>query len=67
MVNKAKKYIIRLSPELENFPQGDDLLDATTINKNIEQQIQKAPEQYLWGHRRFKTRPKGEKDFYTKL
>lgn len=65
--NKAKKYIIQLSPELENFPQGDDLLDATTINKNIEQQIQKAPEQYLWGHRRFKTRPKGEKDFYTKL
>jgi KDO2-lipid IV(A) lauroyltransferase len=58
-------YVIRLSPALENFPLGDDLHDATVINQAIEQQIKQAPEQYLWAHRRFKTRPKGEKDFYS--
>ena len=59
-------YAIRLSPALENFPTGDDRHDATMINQAIEHQIKQAPEQYLWAHRRFKTRPKGEKDFYTK-
>jgi lipid A biosynthesis lauroyl/palmitoleoyl acyltransferase len=50
--------------EIKNFPIGDDLTDATTINKVIEGQILLAPSQYLWTHRRFKTRPKGEKSLY---
>lgn len=64
-IDSESKYVIRLSPALENFPCGDDRADATAINHAIEQQIMQAPEQYLWAHRRFKTRPKGEKDFYT--
>ena len=59
-------YAIRLSPALEGFPSGNDRDDAAAINKAIEHQVKQAPEQYLWAHRRFKTRPKGEKDFYTK-
>ncbi len=59
-------YTIRLSPELENFPGNDPLQDATTINQAIENQIKQSPEQYLWAHRRFKTRPDDEKDFYRK-
>ena len=58
-------YVIRLSPELEDFPLGDDLHDATVINQAIEHQVKQSPEQYLWAHRRFKTRPKGEKDVYS--
>ena len=50
-------YDIYFHPALENFPSGDDLVDATLINKTIEQEIKRAPAQYLWMHRRFKTRP----------
>lgn len=59
-------YVIRLSPALENFPSDNDLADATKINQAIERQVRQNPEQYLWAHRRFKTRPKGEKDVYAK-
>ena len=53
-------YLMHLYPALENFPTGDDLADATRINKVIEDEVRKYPEQYLWVHRRFKTRPEGE-------
>lgn len=50
-------YDIYFHPALKNFPSGDDLQDATLVNRTIEQEIRRAPEQYLWMHRRFKTRP----------
>ncbi|MCI0507266.1 MAG: LpxL/LpxP family Kdo(2)-lipid IV(A) lauroyl/palmitoleoyl acyltransferase [Gammaproteobacteria bacterium] len=59
-------YDITVLPPLENFPSGDDVRDATLINELIAEQIILAPEQYLWGHRRFKTRPEGEADVYGK-
>jgi KDO2-lipid IV(A) lauroyltransferase len=53
-------YLLVLCPALENFP-GDDLqADATRINRLIEDVVREIPEQYLWVHRRFKTRPAGE-------
>lgn len=61
-----KGYVIRLSPALEDFPSDNDLDDATKINQAIEHQVRQSPEQYLWAHRRFKTRPEGEKDVYAK-
>ncbi len=60
--NKGYKVII--GPAFENFPSGNDIDDATTINKSIEKQVKRLPEQYLWGHRRFKTRPKGMPQVY---
>lgn len=60
-------YDIYFHPPLENFPSGDDLEDATRINAVIEKEIRKAPDQYLWMHRRFKTRPDPEDPgFYNK-
>ncbi len=50
-------YRIILSPALENFPVDNEAENARRINKIIEAWIQLAPEQYLWNHRRFKTRP----------
>lgn len=47
-------------PAIENFPTGDEVADATRINQLVERAILHAPEQYLWQHRRFKTRPLGE-------
>lgn len=61
----SEGYLIKLLPPLSNFPSGDDIADATRINEAIEQQVMRAPEQYLWLHRRFKTRPPGEKDLYS--
>lgn len=57
-------YTIEWLPALENFPSGDEVADATRINAIIEQAIRKHPEQYLWLHRRFKTRPEGEAKIY---
>ena len=57
-------YRIRISRALENFPSGNDVRDATTTNRVIEEQLNYTPSQYLWGHRRFKTRPEGELPFY---
>lgn len=60
----SKGYLLRVGPPLENFPSGDDIVDATAINRAIEDQVRRTPAQYLWGHRRFKTRPHGEPLFY---
>lgn len=57
-------YIFKFSPPLVNYPSGDFLKDATLTNRILEQQIKCVPEQYFWVHRRFKTRPIGEKDPY---
>ncbi|PKF55315.1 lipid A biosynthesis lauroyl acyltransferase [Alteromonadales bacterium alter-6D02] len=50
-------YHISLEAPLDNFPSGDDEQDAIYSNKIVEQGIMKAPDQYMWLHRRFKTRP----------
>jgi KDO2-lipid IV(A) lauroyltransferase len=50
-------YKVKALPGLENFPSGDDNYDVTRINQMIEKMILMAPEQYLWMHKRFKTRP----------
>lgn len=51
-------------PPLEDFPSGDEVADATRINGLIEAAVRSHPEQYLWAHRRFKTRPPGEPSPY---
>ena len=59
------KYHLEIVPELENFPSGDDKADVTRVNQRMEQSINAAPEQYMWLHRRFKTRPdKDAPSFY---
>lgn len=61
---KNPQYHVLLEPALENFPSNDELLDATRVNQILENQIKMYPTQYMWFHRRFKTRPNGEKSLY---
>jgi Kdo2-lipid IVA lauroyltransferase/acyltransferase len=57
-------YRLRLYPALENFPSDNDAADTQRINDLIEAEIRKMPAQYLWAHRRFKTRPPGAAPVY---
>lgn len=55
---------VQFHQPLEDFPSGDDVADATRVNRVIEAAIRVHPEQYLWAHRRFKTRPPGQPNPY---
>lgn len=59
-------YRVTVHPPLENFPTGDDVADAEIVNRKIEEFILEQPDQYMWIHRRFKTRPEGEQKPYPK-
>ena len=56
-IRTEQGYKIIVLPGLENFPSGDDKYDVTRINQMVEKMVMIAPEQYLWMHKRFKTRP----------
>ncbi|GBU10354.1 lauryl-acyl carrier protein-dependent acyltransferase [Gammaproteobacteria bacterium] len=62
--NKNPYYLIRIYPILDNFPSEDVRADTLRINSMIESWISERPEQYLWAHRRFKSRPEGEASIY---
>jgi KDO2-lipid IV(A) lauroyltransferase len=57
-------YILHFDAPLQNFPSGDDFEDACAVNQSIEKYVRLHPENYIWVHRRFKTRPPGEPPFY---
>ncbi len=57
-------YALRLEAPLDNFPSDDVTHDTARINAMIERMASEAPSQYLWIHRRFKTRPAGEAAIY---
>ncbi len=50
-------YNIVLEPALTDYPTGDLAADTQRINDLIEGWVRKNPAQYLWIHRRFRTRP----------
>ncbi|HYP67753.1 MAG TPA: lipid A biosynthesis acyltransferase [Thiobacillaceae bacterium] len=57
-------YVMRFYPAWDNFPSDDVEADTVRMNRFIEDRVREMPEQYLWVHRRFKTRPTGEPPFY---
>ena len=59
-------YEVRLMPPLSNYPTGDDVQDATSMNKAIADGIELIPDQYFWSYRRFKTQPDDAPSPYLK-
>ena len=57
-------YALRLGAPLDGFPGTDVETDTARVNACIEQMVREAPEQYLWVHKRFKTRPPGTPAIY---
>jgi KDO2-lipid IV(A) lauroyltransferase len=57
-------YVIELGMPLADFPSGDVVADTTRVNTEIERMVRAAPAQYLWTHKRFKTRPPGAPRVY---
>jgi Kdo2-lipid IVA lauroyltransferase/acyltransferase len=54
----------RFYPAWDHFPSDDPVADTIRMNNFIEELIRETPEQYLWSHKRFKTRPPGEPNLY---
>jgi len=57
-------YQLRVDAPLLDFPSKDAHADTARIIALLEAKVRTAPEQYLWAHRRFKTRPEGEAAAY---
>ncbi len=53
----GKRYRLEIEAELMDFPSGDVVRDTQRTNGIIERWARDRPEQYLWIHRRFRTRP----------
>ena len=59
-------WIVRFYPRWTDYP-GPDMVAATRrMNAFIEDAVLAAPAEYLWTHKRFKTRPAGEPDLYSR-
>ena len=55
---------VKFDTPWENYPSGEIISDTRFMNAYIEKEILKAPAQYFWTHRRFKTRAEGEPSIY---
>jgi len=63
-----RRYRLRFEPAVELARTGDEEIDVrentARFTKVIEEYVRAHPEQWLWVHKRWKTRPPGEKPIY---
>ena len=60
----GRGYELVILPDVEDMPLDSELAAATRMNQVVEEAIMMAPDQYMWLHRRFKTRPEGQPSLY---
>ncbi len=56
-IRTSEGYTLHIGAPLADYPSGDDMVDAARANREIEAAVRKAPEQYMWLHRRFRPAP----------
>jgi KDO2-lipid IV(A) lauroyltransferase len=70
--SNLRKYILRFEPAVElirtrnnkNDNEADVIANTAKFTKVLEDVIRRYPDQWLWVHRRWKTRPPGEPPLY---
>lgn len=60
----GRGFVLELHPPLADIPSGDDYADALSVNRFLEAYLRQYPADYMWLHRRFKTRPEGGAPVY---
>jgi Kdo2-lipid IVA lauroyltransferase/acyltransferase len=61
---EEQRYVLRFYPPVPIT--GDAAKDTQTLQSRLEEVIRSYPEQWLWLHRRWKTRPPGEPSLYAR-
>lgn len=65
---KLGKFVVHTLPPVSITPTGDEQEDVhrltAALSKSVEDYIRLYPEQWLWIHKRWKTRPPGEEGIY---
>jgi KDO2-lipid IV(A) lauroyltransferase len=64
MLPGSEGYEVTCYPAWKNFPTEDVAADTRRMNAFVEERVREMPEQYFWTHKRFKTRPAGEANWY---
>ena len=60
----SEGYVLHFEAPWADFPGASIEEDTARMNRELERWVLKMPEQYLWTHKRFKTRPEGAPKFY---
>jgi KDO2-lipid IV(A) lauroyltransferase len=64
------RFVLHIDPALAIIPTGDkerDVRELTSqFTRTIESYVRRFPDQWLWIHKRWNTRPPGEENFYTR-
>jgi KDO2-lipid IV(A) lauroyltransferase len=60
-------YVVELQPPLDDFPSEDIEADTRRLVALLEAMIRRAPEQYLWLHKKFRHRPAPLPDPYRRV
>jgi KDO2-lipid IV(A) lauroyltransferase len=66
MLPGGRGYRVHFLPPWADWPSDDALADTRRMNEWIEAMVRADPAQYLWVHKRFKTRPEGEPGLYAR-
>jgi len=62
-----KGFNIVFKPVNDAILENDMTNSLSALNASVEESIREIPSQYMWGYKRFRKRPEGQKSLYTDL